>query len=88
MTKELRDFINRVRKAQDKVYAGKVGKYISIEIDVYQDYICIDACKQDEEGRYEVLQRETLTIFKDERIDCKEISESLSRMSQVVGFDI
>ena len=88
MTKELRGFINRVRRAQDKIYAGKVGKYISIEIDVYQDYICIDACKQDEEGRHEVLQRANLTIFKDERIDCKAISESLSKLSQVVGFDI
>lgn len=35
MTKELRGFINRVRRAQDKIYAGKVGKYISIDVDVY-----------------------------------------------------
>lgn len=88
MTKELRGFINRVRRAQDKIYAGKVGKYISIDVDVYQDFISIDAYKQSEEDEHAVLQHEYLRIFKDDEIDHKEISDALSRMSQVIGFDI
>ena len=88
MTKELRGFINRVRKAQDRIYSGKVGKCISIDVDVYQDYIRIDAYKQSAEDGYAVLKHEHLTIYEDHAIDRKEISESLSRMSQVIGFDI
>ena len=88
MTKELREFINRVRKAQDKIYAGKSGKYISIDIDVYQDYISIDAYKQSAEDNHAVLQHEYLRIYKEDEIDSMEISESLSRMSQIIGFDI
>lgn len=87
MTKELRDCINRARKAQDKIYAGKVGKNISIDIDVYKDYIRIDAYEQADDN-HAVLKHEHLTIYEDNAIDRKEISESLSRMSQVVGFDI
>lgn len=88
MTKKLRGFINRVRKAQDKIYAGEVGKYISIDVDVYQDFISIDAYKQSAEDGHDVLEHESLRIFKEDEIDLKEISESLSRMSQIVGFDI
>ena len=86
MTKEMRGFINRVRKAQDKIYAGKVGKYISIEVDVYQGYICIDTCKQSAEDGHRVLQHEQLAVFSS--TSAQEISESLSRMSQIIGFDI
>lgn len=88
MTKELRGFINRVRKAQDMIYAGKVGKNISIDIDVYKDYIRIDAYEQSADDNHAVLKHEHLTIYEDHAIDRKEISESLSRMSGVVGFDI
>lgn len=88
MTKELRGFINRVRKAQDKIYAGVAGKYISIDVDVYQDFISIDAYKQSAEDKHAVLEHESLRIYKDDDINGKEISESLSRMSQIVGFDI
>ena len=88
MTKELRGFINRVRKAQDKIYAGKVGKYISIDVDVYQDFISIDAYKQSSEEEHAVLGHEYLRIYKEDEIDRKEISDALSRMSQVIGFDI
>ena len=89
MTKELRGFINRVRKAQDKIYAGKVGKFISLDVDVYQEYISIDAYKQSADGKHEVLEHESLCIYEDgDRLNLKEISESLAKMSHVVGFDI
>ncbi len=88
MTKELRGLINRVRKAQDRIYSGKVGKYISIDVYVYQDFISIDAYKQSAEDGYAVLEHEYLRIHREDEIDRKEISESLSRMSQVIGFDI
>lgn len=87
MTKELRGFVNRVRKAQDKIFEGKVGDNISLDIGIYADYITIDACKQTAESPYDVLQRESLHIHH-KWVDYEEISQSLSRMSQIVGFDI
>lgn len=86
MTKELRGFVNRVRKAQDRIFAGKAGEGISLDLGVYHNYITIDACKQAAKSPYDVLEKESLHIHS--IYDCKEISESLARMSQIVGFDI
>lgn len=85
MTKELRGFINRVRKAQDKIYEGKSGMHVSMDVAIYQRYIRIDAFRQSPEDRH-VLQHEQLIIFSS--TTAQDISESLSRMSQIVGFDI
>lgn len=88
MTKELRGFINRVRKAQDKIFSGKVGGNISLDVGMYVDYITIDAYKQAPESPYDVLEKECLHIHYNKWIDYSEISKSLARMSQIVGFDI
>ena len=87
MTKELRGFINRVRKAQDKVFAGKSSGNISIDIQMYANYISIDVCKQANASPYDVLEKECLNIHY-KWIDYHEISQSLGRMSEIVGFDI
>lgn len=86
MTKELRGFINRIRKAQDRIQSGKAGDRVAISLVMgTRRHISVSVYRHFPDSNA-VEAHECIDIFP--RTTGEEISRGLFRMSQVVGFDI
>lgn len=86
MTKELRGFINRARKAQDRIFNSKKDNRIALHINMSSNGFCdVNAYRHDEDGP---------TVIDSYHFKIKpwstaeEIEEGFKELSRVVGFDI
>lgn len=86
MTKELRGFINRARKAQDRIFQSKKDDRIAIHINMSSNGFCgIDAYRHDEEGP-NVIDSYHFKIKP--WSTAEEIEKGFKKLSLVVDFDI
>lgn len=87
MTKEMRGFINRARKAQDRIFNGKAGDRISIHVQIGSGPGFYDVrAYLHEEEMPDIKKHYTLYITP--WSTAEEIEEGFKKLSEVVGFDI
>lgn len=86
MTKELRVFINRVRKAQDRIFSSKKDNRLGMRISVSSQGFCDVSAFRHDEVLTDVIDSYYLKIKP--WSTAEEIEEGIKKLSLVVGFDI
>lgn len=86
MTKELRGFINRVRKAQDRIFNSKEDNRLGMHISVSSKGFCDVSVYRHHEVLYDVIDSYHMKIMP--WSTAEEIEEDIKKLSQVAGFDI
>lgn len=87
MTKELRCFINRARKAQDRIFNGKTGNRIALNVEMgtRAGFCDITAYLHEKESPAIIKHHR---VYINPRTTAEEIEEGFKELSRVVGFDI
>lgn len=86
MTKELRGFINRVRRAQDKIFNAKEDNRRSMQIYMSSQGFCVVSAFRHDEVLPDVTDSYFLKIKP--WSTAEEIEVGLKKLSEVFGFDI
>ena len=86
MTKELRGFINRVRKAQDRIFNNKKDDRLAMSISMSHRGFCDVSAYLHDEVLPDVIDSYHMKIKP--WSTAEEIEEDIKKLSQIVGFDI
>lgn len=86
MTKELRGFINRARKAQDRIFSSKKDDRIALHVDMSSRGFCNVNAYLHDKMMPTVIDSYHMKIKP--WSTAEEIEDGFKRLSRVIGFDI